>query len=84
METKTAGNLLTALTASAVELSTKEKRLWTDAARLKKSSFQAYVPFPGGGGELPIMAYREDSFRKGYLAQVSSIRNGSSRNFTSS
>ena len=44
-----------------------------------KSSFQAYVPFPvgGGGAELPIMAYREDSFRKRYLVQASSIRNGS-------
>lgn len=32
------------------------------------------MPFPGGGGELPKMAYREDSFRKGYLVQASSIR----------
>ena len=84
METKTAGNLLTALTVSAVELSKKEKRLWTDAARLKKEFIASLCAIPGGGGELPIMAYRVDSFRKGYLVQVSSIRNGSSRNFTSS
>jgi len=37
MEIKTAGNLLPALTASAVELPKNEKRLWTGAARLKKN-----------------------------------------------
>ena len=54
METKTAENLLTALTASAVELSKKEKRLWTDTTRLNKNWEVKFIPslcaIPGGAG----------------------------------